>query len=302
MLYDVIVVGDYCLDLIFAGLPGFPELGMEIVAKHFAMLPGAAYNTVVAMHRLGMAVGWAGDFGNDDFSRYVLEQCRKEGLDETLFVHHRRPMRMITVAASYPNDRAFIAYYDRAPAIPAAIRGLAVAGGHLLHVPGLYFGGAFEAGLKMIRLKKMLLSMDGNSHESVRLENPRVRKSIQATDLFFANAREARRLTGCKNLEEAIARLNELSPLVVIKDGSNGAYGRQGGETLYSPALDLTPLDTTGAGDCFNAGFLRAWLKQKPLAECLRWGNIVGGLSTLGLGGTGQVTKEADVLSRLSTG
>jgi sugar/nucleoside kinase (ribokinase family) len=54
-------------------------------------------------------------------------------------------------------------------------------------------------------------------------------------------------------------------------------------------------VDTTGAGDCFNAGFIKAWLDQRPLEECLKWGNIVGGLSTLALGGTGQVTTVKEV-------
>ena len=66
-----------------------------------------------AMHRLGLKVGWAADFGDDDFSRFTLERARAEGLDDALFVHHRRPLRRITVALSYPDDRAFITYVDR---------------------------------------------------------------------------------------------------------------------------------------------------------------------------------------------
>ena len=94
--YDVIVVGDYFVDLIFNGLPQFPVLGKEIVGSGFEMLPGGAYNAALAMHRLGLKVGWAADFGDDDFSRFALARARAEGLDDTLFVHHRRPLRRIT--------------------------------------------------------------------------------------------------------------------------------------------------------------------------------------------------------------
>jgi sugar/nucleoside kinase (ribokinase family) len=114
--------------------------------------------------------------------------------------------------------------------------------------------------------------------------------------MLLPNASEAREITGEQDLRAAIRALAKLCPLVVVKDGPGGAYGCENdGEIVHAPALPLTPLDTTGAGDCFNAGFLRAWLDGKTLEECLRWGNAVGGLSTLGLGGTGAVITQEDV-------
>ena len=125
--YDVIVVGGYFVDLIFNGLPQFPVLGKEIVGSGFEMLPGGAYNAALAMHRLGLKVGWATDFGDDDFSRFTVERARAEGLDDALFVHHRRPLRRITAALSYPEDRAFITYVDPEPGTPAALKALMTA-------------------------------------------------------------------------------------------------------------------------------------------------------------------------------
>jgi sugar/nucleoside kinase (ribokinase family) len=114
-------------------------------------------------------------------------------------------------------------------------------------------------------------------------------------DLFLPNALEARRMTGMADLMAAIRTLAKLCPLVVVKDGPAGAYACAGAEILHAPAIPVTPVDTTGAGDCFNAGFIKAWLDGRPLIECLRWGNIVGGLSTLARGGTGCVVTVADV-------
>ena len=298
-MYDIIVAGDYCLDLIFTGLPAFPRLGVEVVATAFRMTPGGAYNPAAAMHRLGLRVGWAADFGDDDFSRFVLEHARDEGLDPALFVHHKRPLRQITVAASYPEDRAFIAYYDPAPAVPAAAAALVRATARAVHLPALAHDSLFAAGRLLVRAKGMKLLMDGNSHEDVSLADAEVRQAIASVDLFLPNALEVRRLTGEQDLERGMGLLAGLVPLLVVKDGAGGAYACQGGTVLHEPALTLTPLDTTGAGDCFDAGFIAAWLEGRPLRECLQWGNVVGGLSTEGMGGTGRVVRREEVEERL---
>lgn len=284
--YDLLVFGDYFLDLIFTGLPQFPELGREIVATGFAMIPGGAYNTVATMHRLGLRVGWAADFGDDDFSQFVLAQARAEGLDDTLFVRHRGLMRRITVAASYPEERAFITYVDPEPAVPAAMRALATAGARAAYLAGIYHGKLFDAGLLLARSKRMKLVMDGSSDAEVALRSPSVCKAIASVDLFIPNADEARRLTGEADLSAAIRMLADLGPLVVVKAGANGAFACAGAEIIHAPAIAVKTLDTTGAGDCFNAGFVKAWLEGRSLPECLRWGNVVGGLSTTARGGT----------------
>ncbi len=293
--YDVLVFGDYFLDLVFTGLPQLPELGKEIFSTGFDMLPGGAYNTAAAMHRLGLKVGWATDFGDDDFSRFVLAQAAAEGLSDALFVHHRRPLRRVTVAASYPEDRAFIAYMDPEPAVPAAMKALTTASARAVYLSGIYFGKLFDAGLLLLRGKRMKLFMDGNSDEEATLRVASVRKTIANADLFTPNADEARRLTGEDDLPRAIRMLAELGPQVVVKDGSRGAYAYVEGEIIHAPAIAVTPLDTTGAGDCFNAGYIKAWLSGLPAAECLRWGNVVGGLSTTMRGGASRVVTAAEV-------
>jgi sugar/nucleoside kinase (ribokinase family) len=298
--FDVLIVGDYCLDLVFTGLPSLPALGKEVVASGFNQTPGGAFNTAVALQRLGVRVVWAADFGTDDYSRFVLKHARGEGLDERAFVHHDRSLRYITVAASFPQDRAFLAFYDPQPAIPAAAKALAKIRARVLHVPGLYSGPLLEAGLLMARARRMQLVMDGNSYETVTLASARLRRAIGAVDVLMPNAAEAVRLTGEVDLLRALQILGRRTPCVVVKDGAGGAYGLESGEIVHSPALPVTPLDTTGAGDAFNAGFLAARLDGKLLADCLRWGNVVGGLSTLGRGGTGRTITRADVEANLA--
>ena len=302
MRYDVLVVGDYTIDLIFAGLPGLPESGREVIGNQFAQLPGESYTSAVAMHRLGLRVGWAADFGDDDLSALALRYARAEGLDDALFVHHERPYRRVSVAASLPDDRAFISYYDPAPAQPAGFKALIATTAHVLYVPGFYSGLLFDAARLLVRAKRMQLIMDGNLTADLTLDSPGVRKTLSKVDVFLPNALEARHLTGQDDLEQAARQLAALGPLVVVKDGAAGALACQADQFWYAPALTITPVDTTGAGDCFSAGFVKARLMGRSVAECLRWANIVGGLSTLGLGGTSQRVTAEEVVRRFDDG
>ncbi len=288
--FDVIVVGSYSVDLIFSGLPELPQLGKDIIATGFQMTPGDAYISAISMHRLGLKVGWAADFGNDEYSQFALKSAREEGLDESLFVHHDRSYRRITTAASYPADRAFITYYDPEPQVPAAMSALFKSTARLLFVPGLYTGSFLGPGLKIIRAKKMILVMDGNSSAGDIFGSSRqsksIRKAIHSCDLFLPNALEARTLTGERDVKQAILHLVGLCPLVVIKDGANGSWAYSNHDLFHVPAMAVEPIDTTGAGDNFNSGFLCAWLDGQTIENCLKWGNIVGGLSTTVIGGT----------------
>jgi sugar/nucleoside kinase (ribokinase family) len=290
LTYDVIIAGSYSVDLIFTGMEELPQPGKDVIANDFKMTPGEAFIAAVSMHRLGIKVGWAADFGSDDFSHFALEYARNEGLDESLFMHHDRPYRRISVAASFPTERGFLTYYDPEPTIPAALPALMKSKAEILFIPALYFGEYFSLGKQITRAKKMKIVMDGNSSSGDLLGNTKqarsIKSSIKSSDIFLPNAQEAKRLTNETELEAAIYRLGELCQIVVVKDGSNGSFGLENGRLIHAPAIQIEPKDTTGAGDNFNAGFLYAWLNKQPIEVCLQWGNIVGGLSTTELGGT----------------
>ncbi len=308
MRYDVLLCGDYWYDLIFTDLPGLPELGREVFAGGFDQTPGGPFIHAVAMHRLGLRVGWAADFGNDPFSKSVIKAARREGLDDTLFQCHDRPYRRITAAASFPSDRAFLSYSDPGPATPAPLVALARHTAHALMIPGLFFGPVFDAGQALARAHEMKIVMDCQCTDET-LDNPAVRGALERVDVFLPNSSEARQLTGSANTLEALRCLGDVCPLVVVKDGPDGAHAicrrppsRAGGETFYAPALPVKVIDTTGAGDAFGAGFLKAWLDGKPVAECLRWGNICGGLSTTARGGASATPTLKEVEKWLAKG
>jgi sugar/nucleoside kinase (ribokinase family) len=294
MTYDVLLLGDYWYDLIFTGLPRLPELGRELMADGFDNVPGGPFINAVALQRMQLRVGWAADFGNDPFSQLTLEAVRREGLDESLFCHHDRPYRRVTAAASFPQDRAFLSYSDEAPRWSAPLKALAHVKARLVLIPGLYFGPLFDGGQFLVRARGMKIIMDCQ-FTSHTLQDAALKRALQRVDVFVPNATEARYLTGANDTLSALRVLSELCRLVVVKDGANGAYAMCDGEILHAPAITVKVVDTTGAGDAFVAGFVRAWLDERPLLDCLRWGNVCGGLSTRARGGATAAPTLAEV-------
>jgi sugar/nucleoside kinase (ribokinase family) len=293
--YDILVVGDYCLDFIFTGLPSMPELGHEIVSTGFLQTPGGVCNNVIAMHRLGMKVGWLTNFGTDDYSNFILAKIRTEGLDEEFFMFHNQSLRNVTVSLSFPDERAFIAYYDPNPLIISEIKNLPKASGKAIYVPGFYLGREIDLASPVIKAKKLKLIMDGNTNETHTIKEKRVIKILRSLDLFLCNAREAKMLTGEGQLQNAIRTLGEFVPEVVIKNGADGSLGLKDGEISFAPAIKVKVLDTTGAGDNFDAGFLKIWLSGESIKKALEWGNIVGGLSTTKPGGISRIIHAPEV-------
>ena len=121
-----------------------------------------------------------------------------------------------------------------------------------------------------------------------------LRETLRETDLFFPNEVELAALTGTEDPAEGLRRLENGRTRVVAKLGKNGAMTLDGGRVVHVPAYPVETIDTTGAGDSFNAGFLHRWLQGAPIVECLRLGAACGALSTLGLGGTGAQPTLAD--------
>lgn len=298
--FDVLTGGDYCIDYIFTGLPKMPEPGSEVHGRNFAIEPGESCNSVIAMHRLGIKVGWAADFGTDEFSRTILKKLKVEGIDNRLFIHHKKAYQRITVSASFTKDRAFITYYDKEPyKLPALIKKLPFVSAKIMFIPGFYTGALFPVASLLVKKKKMFIVMDGNHPNSETIEVPAVRKTLESIDIVLPNEKEALKMSGKDDIPAAAKELGRFCPTVVVKNGANGSWAYHRGKIIHVPGIKVNPLDTTGAGDNYNAGFIRAYLDGRELAECLKWGNISGGLSTEALGGPGRRITVDDIRKHL---
>ena len=283
-MIDVLLPSAYFCDLVFTGLPEIPRLGDEIFSKELKVIPGAGFIPAVALTRLGMRVDWACDFGNDFFSRYVLQEADRQNLSTRLFRIHDQSLQAVTISYSFANDRAFLSYMDPLPAqdLSTLVRQNPA---RCLLLMSFQSGPEFIESAKRAHTLGSLVFMDGQVSGERRLPDPDVVSSLQHTDIFALNEKEALQFTEERSIEAALDRLAEFAPLVVIKLGSEGALACKNGQVAYAPAIPVDVLDTTGAGDNFDCGFLYGVLHDYSLEDCLRCGNICGSSSTTAQGG-----------------
>jgi sugar/nucleoside kinase (ribokinase family) len=287
---DALVIGPYYCDLVYAGLPRMPEPGEEVWAKSCSVLPGGAYITAAALHRLGASCAWATSFGTDPFSRYVLSEARLLGLDEVAFTITDEPLPNISVSLSFGPDRSFVSFGKAYTGDPARL--VDCLRPRILVRPGLGSISEAMAWLDLAHEAGAIMYLDPQS-TSHRIDTDGMRTLIDRVDVFAPNEREALSITGASSLGEAVDGLRGAASLIVIKQGKEGALAVRGPHIAWAPALPIEAIETTGAGDCFNAGFITAMLEGASMAECLDVGNASGGLSTLAPSSQGVPTRAA---------
>ncbi len=136
-----------------------------------------------------------------------------------------------------------------------------------------------------LKSKGLTISLDTNDDPDDRWEGG-LHDLLRHVDVFLPNEREACKAAGTEDLEDAIGKLSELVPLLVVKLGRKGALAQKGCERFTAASREVVPVDTVGAGDSFDAGFLHEYVRGADLQTCLRSGNRAGALSTTRPGGT----------------
>ena len=283
--------GEINVDLVLQGYTEFPGPGKEVLVRDFAMVLGSA-TAIMAMGlaRLGTPVAFVGRVGDDVWGRYCLEDMAGRGIDLSRVIRGGGLKTGVTVSITHPADRALVTYLGAISALTGAdVPDAVMLGLDHIHASSFFFQEGLRPDLPDLfaraRRAGLTTSLDTGFDPSQRWDGG-LRATLLETDLFFPNEVELRALTGCDDAAEGIRALENGRTRVVAKLGKDGAMTLDGGQVVHVPAYPVETLDTTGAGDSFNAGFLHRWLQGAPLAECLRLGAACGALSTLGLGGT----------------
>jgi len=294
--FDVLVVGDANPDLLLRGdvRPRFGQAEQLLTAADL-VLGGSAAITAAGCARLGLRTALFAAVGADVFGRIVRDDLAARGVT-LLAADGRGAPTGISIVLSEQDDRGILTLPGTIPALrPADVTDELLARARHVHVSSLYLQPALAAGLAEIfaRAGKIGLttSLDTNWDPDEKWES--IKEVLAHTDVFLPNANELRAITGLDKSDEAAASLVANGTTVVMKDGARGARAWWPGGTYAAPGRQVDVVDTTGAGDSFNAGFLAARLGGRPIEEAIRWAAAAGSLSTRAAGGTAaQATRD----------
>ncbi len=302
---DIVVVGELNVDLVLTGLPSLPAYRELRLAKDMRFTLGSS-SAIFACNaaRLGAKVGFVGKAGDDEFGDFMLRSLSQSGVDTSQIIRHPGGRTGICVLMSFPEDYSMVSF----PGIRETFRLEEVNFDYVktarhLHMSSFYIQPALRPGCpKLFRWAKeagMTTSLDPD-HDPSGKWNGGMREALTQVDLFFPNEQEALGIAGTRDLEGAIAALTGLAGTTIVKRGAAGVIVASRDGTIAAPGFRINPVDTTGAGDSFNAGFVFQFLKGAPISRCVMWGNACGAMSTQALGGTAGFPTPAEVDKFLS--
>jgi sugar/nucleoside kinase (ribokinase family) len=296
---DLLVLGELNPDVVVAGAPERPAFGQAETLVEAITLTVGSSSAIAACGaaRLGLRVAFVGVVGDDAAGRFMLETLAARDIDVSACrVDTARPTGASVILGRGP-DRAILTALGtidalRADDVPAALLRRA----RHVHVGSLYLQSSLRPGLAEIlataRAAGATVSLDPNWDPTGRWAP--LDDLLAETDLLLPNGAELRALTGEDDLRSgarALAARGRDGLGVVVKLGRDGAIAFQGPAEAATPALAVPVVDSTGAGDSFDAGFIAGTLAGWPLAACLDLAVACGSLSTTRLGGVdGQPT------------
>jgi sugar/nucleoside kinase (ribokinase family) len=307
--YDLVVLGDCNPDVLVLGGDVAPAFGQQekLVDSISLVVGGSAAITAVAAARLGLRVALVAAVGADPAGAFMRDQLAAEGVDVTGVVVRDSAATGMTVALSRGGDRAILTALGAMASLTAAdVPEALLAGARHVHAaswflledslgPGL--AGLFSAA----RAAGATTSLDTNWDPSGRWAGGHLAAAIAQTDVLLPNEPEALRLGGADDLDAAVGALVAAGPRVVVKRGERGARCADGPTRAQVSLPPVTPVDTTGAGDCFDAGLIAGLLDGLPLAQATALGCAAGALSTGAPGGTASAPSRAAAASLAST-
>jgi sugar/nucleoside kinase (ribokinase family) len=258
---------------------------------------GATGIFIDTVARLGHSAAIVSGVGDDDFGKCILERFQRDGVDTGhLLVVPDKATGVAFVTYFEDGSRRFLYHWDHTPAVMArAPAASEIAGARFLHVMGcaLMPNAAFRAevfkAVRRFARAGAKISFDPNVRPELlsgRSVSGLIGPVLGSCSVLLPGERELQLLSGLEDIDAGAVRLLERPPMqaIVVKRGSRGCtvYSRDG--KVDVPSYRVPEVDPTGAGDCFDAGFLCGMLENLSLEECARTGAAAGALNAAAFG------------------
>lgn len=288
--FDIVVVGELNVDLILRGdvTPAFGQVE-KLIDDATLTLGSSSAIFACGAARLGLRVAFVGKVGDDPFGAVVREELAGRGVDTSAVVVDPAIKTGLTVILSRGNDRAILTYLGSIAALRYDEVDLdLLSRARHLHLGSYFLLDALRPEVPRLfaeaRARGATVSIDTNYDPSETWDGG-LSEALRHVDVFLPNETELCAIAGMPDVPAALARMAERVALVAVKLGARGASARRGNRTIHADPLAIEVVDTTGAGDSFDAGFVYGQLAGWELDRSLRLACVCGALSTRAAGG-----------------
>jgi len=283
----VLCIGRLYCDLVFSGVPKMPVAGEEVFAKKLSThAGGGAFITAAYLAAADQKVSLCSTIPSGPFGEVIEAEIQRSGIDLSQCLKaSAETSPQVTVAITSSSDRAFLTNRSGL-AIPNTVTA-AMDDSELshVHIAELATLSEFPELTQMAKDRGLTTSLDCSWDEDL-IRDPASRELLKGIDVFLPNEKELRTLFYIEGqIAEHQAEILRHVPVIAVKRGENGADLVTETSIITAPAVSCEVVDTTGAGDAFNAGFIFSWINGRPLQECLKAGNLNGAEATRHIGG-----------------
>lgn len=288
--FDITIAGETNLDLILYGLPEEMPVERELLGSSFKVTLGGSSSILAHnLAMLGNRVGFISQIGHDEMGKIALSRLAESGVDLSQVIRQDRVDTGVTLLLPHNGRRHILTYLGAMAEMTVADLNLEyLTSARHFHLSSLFLQTGLQPGLPRLfdhlKAAGMTISLDTNDDPSDIWGNV-LDQLIDKIDLLLPNEDEMMRIARKPTLEQALDLMSTRVPLIVVKCGSRGAVVQQGNKRNWIPPVCVEAVDTIGAGDSFNAGFLSFYLKGQDPSRAAAMGNVAGALSTLRPGG-----------------
>jgi sugar/nucleoside kinase (ribokinase family) len=288
---DITITGETNLDLILYGLPEEMPTERELLGSRFKVTLGGSSSILAHnLAALGARVGFISHVGCDEMGEIALARLGEGGVDLSHITCRNDVGTGVTLLLPHVRRRHILTYLGAMAEMTVADLDLAyLTSSRHFHLSSLFLQTGLQPGLPKLfdQLKQagLTISLDTNDDPTGEWGGV-LDQLLDKIDLLLPNEDEIKKIAGKPTLEQALDALASRVPLIVVKCGPRGAVVQRGNKRDWIAPVHVEPVDTIGAGDSFNAGFLSSYLNGEDPLRAAAMGCITGALSTLRPGGT----------------